>query len=241
MTAPMGEGRGLGRAAAGRIARVVVGSLIILASVAAAAYFYLEKATLMQRERIRALERIEARLTSGTLPLRFMVLSREDGTIRARIRLYDLDGKEVGLVEGSWPGEELCLDFLLVPLGRAVNGGKADSGEGDAARRWLSFPYRVFTDRVAPASGRLLFDVYDSSGFPAIFRGGDLGAEAGSLISSYFAKARKAAAEGLPAAGEVEGSFGSAVHETASIAAFRIGTIYRVLCRDKGGIEILEE
>jgi hypothetical protein len=211
----------------------LIGAFIILASFAAAGYFWLQYADSSQRQKIAYLEGLSERLRSETVPLKFMVLSRDGGEIKARIRLYDLEGKEVAVVEKSWLGSELFIDMLLVPMRSDEAAEKADS--------WLAFPYRVFTDRVGAASGTLLFDAYDSDGFPEVLRGAPWTARDKAAIKSAFASARKLASSGLPASDSAKGSFGSAVHEVSRLSRFETEIIYKVVCRVKGGIEIMED
>jgi hypothetical protein len=211
----------------------LLGALIVLASFAAAGYLWLQYAANEQKQKISYLEGLSTRLRSETVPLKFMVLSREGGEIKARIKLYDLSGREVAAMEKSWPGSELYVDMLLLPVSSEKGAEKADS--------WLAFPYRIFTDSLSAASGTLLFDVYDGAGFPEVFRGAAWGPKDEAAIESAFAQARKLASAGLPAADSAKGSFGSAVHEVPKLSRFEPGVVYKVVCRVKGGVEILED
>ena len=95
----------------------------------------------------RALEAVAAGLKAETVPVRFMILGREGGRISARIKLYDLGGNELAVLEKDWPGSTLYIDVLMVPARRDRDSGKAQA--------WLAFPYRLFTDKLAAASGSL--------------------------------------------------------------------------------------
>jgi hypothetical protein len=215
----------------GRRGSPLLGALAFLATIALAGYFWFQHADSAQRQKIAYLEDLSTRLRSETVPLRFMVLSREGGEIRSRIRLYDLRGGEIAVLEKSLPGAELYVDMLLVPLRSGE--GKADS--------WIAFPYRIFTDKLAAASGLLLFDAYDSGGFPEVLRGVQWSAKEEAVLKAAFASARKSAAAGLPATGAAKGAFGSAVHEVSSLSKFESGIVYKVVCRIKGGTEIVED
>jgi len=231
----------------------VIGFIIVFASILGAGYFYLDWARAGQQRKIAGLEALSAKLTAETVPMRFMVLSRGDEGVRVRIRLYDLSGKELVLVEKTFPGRELFFDFLVSSLPPPEAAGAGGGGESGGAR-WLAFPYRVFTDSLPAAQGALLLDAYDRSGFPAVFDGGAFGAGESAALKAVFARARKAAAAGEPAAGTVgyEGGrgsagsrgsadYGSAVHEVSSLARFEEGVVYKIVCRVKGGIEIMED
>lgn len=219
----------------------LIGVLLILASFAAGGYLLLQYSNASQKRQISYLEHLSERLTSETVPLKFMILSRENDEIKARVKLYDLSGREVATLEKSWPGTELYIDMLLVPV-RSGRGSRDGSRDGSAAAdSWLAFPYRIFTDKLAAASGSVLFDSYDQGGFPEVFAGADWSAEERAAISSYFAAARKSADAGTPATSAAKGAFGSAVHEVSSLAKFDLGIVYKVVCRLKGGVEIMED
>lgn len=198
-----------------------------------ASYFWFQYSASSQKQRIVYLEDLSARLRAETVPVKFMILSREGGEIKARLRLYDLSRREVAVVEKSWPGSALYIDMLLVPVR-----GQAGS---EAADSWLAFPYRVFTDEVSAASGSLLFESYDSGGFPEVLRGIEWSAAEKSAITAAFAAARKKSAAGLPATDAVKGAFGSAAHEVSGLSRFDLGVVYKVVCRVKGGVEIMED
>jgi hypothetical protein len=217
----------------GRKGSPVLGVAIILVSFAVAGYLWMNDIAKGQKERIAYLENLSTRLRSEIVPLKFMVLSRENGALAVRIKLYDLSGREVAALEKSWPGTELYVDMLLEPIRSKQRQETTDT--------WLAFPYRIFTDQVGAAFGTPLFDAYDSGGFPDVLRGVAWSPEEEAVIRSVFAGARKAAAAGLPAAGLEKGSFGSAAREVSSLSRFEPSVVYKVVCRLKGGVEILED
>jgi len=171
----------------------------------------------LQKAQIARLEESIQSLKEEIVPIRFMVMEREKNSIKARVRLYDLEGNEVDLLEMTWPGTELSFDFSVVSV----------------AGRYLAFPKRIFTDRLAPSSGTNLYPRYDRGGFPAIFEGGNFSAYSRKKLMDLFRM--------LKEDGDPSGSFGSVVHDIARLAAFEPGIVYRVVSRSKGGIEILEE
>ena len=195
------------------------GSGLFVAAVLAVAVVFLGILTVaaIQKAQIARLEKAIQSLKDEIVPVRFMVLERDKGMVKARVRLYDLDGKEVDLLEMNWPGTELSFDFSVVP----------------AAGRFLAFPKRIFTDRLAPSSGTNLYPRYDKDGYPAVFEGADFDGFGRKRISDLF--------QALKEDREPSGSFGSVVHDIARIAAFEPGIVYRVVARPKGGIEILED
>ncbi len=173
--------------------------------------------TAVQKAQIALLEKGIQSLKEEIVPIRFMVLERDKGMVKARVRMYDLGGNEVDLLEMTWPGTELSFDISVVP----------------AAGRFLAFPRRIFTDRLAPSSGTNLYPRYDRAGFPAVFEGAEFGRLGRRRLEDLF--------QALKEDREPSGSFGSVVHDIARIAAFEPGVVYKVVARAKGGIEILED
>lgn len=211
-----------------------LGLFIILASFALGGYLWMQSAQKLQKERIAYLEDLSSRLRSETVPLRFSILSRDEGQLGARLKIYDLSGREIAAIEKSWKGSALYVDMLLLPF-------SAESAKADKADSWLALPYRIFTDEIGAASGTLLFDSYDEEGFPGVLRGIPWKAREEKAIREAYAKARRLAAKGLPASDAAHGGYGSAVHEVAKLASFEIGAVYKVVCRVKGGVEVMEE
>jgi len=195
------------------------GAGIFMAVIMAIAIVFLGATVLiaLQKAQIARLEESIQSLKEEIVPIRFMVMEREKNSIKARVRLYDLEGNEVDLLEMTWPGTELSFDFSVVSV----------------AGRYLAFPKRIFTDRLAPSSGTNLYPRYDRGGFPAIFEGGNFSAYSRKKLMDLFRM--------LKEDGDPSGSFGSVVHDIARLAAFEPGIVYRVVSRSKGGIEILEE
>jgi len=213
----------------------VVGALIIAASFAIGGYLWIQDISSAQKARIARLEDLAGRLEAESVPLKFMIVSREDGSVKARIRLYDLRGREIAVAEKTLKGSSLYVDMLLVPLASSgADGGSADSS-------WLAFPYRIFTDEVSPASGTTLFDAYDADGFPRVLDGVEWSAAERAAIKSAFKAARESAAAGEPATASSKGAFGSAVHEAATLPRMESGVVYKVVCRVKGGVEMMED
>jgi hypothetical protein len=193
-----------------------------------------------QKARVKSLEERLSVLTETTRPVKFMLLSRSNGTITARFRFYDTTGKELAVFEQSWPGEELILDSVIIPAGK----------------RFLAFPCRFFTDAVAPKNGTAIFDFYDRDGFPAIYDGPSLDAAARRDLVDFFALARAAAdysgdtssgtnpGEGV-SGGRVSpddaGVYGNAVHDLKELARFESGVVYALEFHRSGAVEIRED
>lgn len=222
-------------------------ALVLLAALGA--WLVLGLGTARQREKIAALESLEARLTAERVPLRFMVLSRASDEISARVKLYDLDGRELAAFERSFRGGELFFDFVVAPLGED----------------WLAFPRRVFTELTPAQAGVSLLGYYEREGFPGVFGSETMGKAEREAVKELYREALRAAGGSEPgseggtggasgegaAAGRRAGgseaarlagrSFGSAVHEVSTLSRFDVGVVYKIVCRSKGGIEIMED
>jgi hypothetical protein len=212
-----------------------LGALLIAASFFAGGYLFIKNALPAQRAKIARLEDLAARLEAESVPVKLKVLSRGPGEISARIRIYDLAGKEVAMLERSWPGGSLYVDMLLVPLASSDKPGSA------GGTSYMALPYRIFTDRVSPSLGTTLFDSYERDGFPRVMDGIEWSGPERAAISAAYGAARASAAAGEPATASAPGAFGAAVHEAAGIARLEEGVVYEVVCRVKGGVEIMEE
>ncbi len=217
----------------GRRRSPILGAAIIAASFLAGGYLLISDMNERQKSEIARLESLADKLRSESVPVKFMMLGREDGSLRARIRLYDLAGREIAVLEKTLPGSSIYIDILLVPL--VSEARKAAPGDS-----YLAFPYRVFTDQISPASGEGLFKAYESDGFPRVMDGVEWSRAERAAIAEAFRSARSSDAAGESAT-RAAGAFGSAVHEAAGISRLEVGVAYKVVCRAKGGVEIMED
>lgn len=194
-------------------------SLLILLLLAGAVWQLFSKLTEKQEARIATLEEAAQSLKESWVPLRFQVTRRETDSFRVKVKLYDLDDEAVG--EKSWtlPGGEFFIDFMTVPAGDDL---------------YVSFPQAVFTDTLPPSKGKDLYSLYNRDGSPGIYEGGDLPPEVQNALDGVF----QTLLRGERAA---ETDFGNVIHDIQRVRAFREGYVYRVVCRRKGGIEVVEE
>ncbi len=212
----------------------ILGAAIIAASFLVGGYFLITDLNERQKAEIARLEGIADKLRSESVPLKFKILGRGEGGVRVRLRLYDLAGREVALLERTLPGSSVFIDVLLAPLA-------PDSRDAGPGGSYLAFPYRVFTDELSPASGERLLGAYDSGGFPRVMDGVEWSRAERAAIAEAFRSALASEAAGEPATGSSAGAFGSAVHEAAGVSRLEVGVVYKVVCRAKGGVEIMED
>jgi len=193
--------------------RVLVVVSLAAGVVFAVQYFSADR----QEKQIKTLEDSIAELQAEYVPLKFMIIARDAQSLTVRFRLYNLAGDELGLVETSLPGRQLFFDFLAAPRKTG----------------WLIFPYRIFTDRMAPEQGTHLEAIVCPAGIPLTYTGGNFSSEALQELGALY----RSLVRGDP----IPGAFGNAVHDVAELSSFNVNVVYKIVARKKGGIEILED
>ncbi len=170
-----------------------------------------------QKEKLASLKSAVAALERAHVPLRFKVEGRTAGGVAVKLKLYDMDDKEIAVARRTLPGESLFLDFVTVPV----------------AKRYLHFPKALFTEAVPAEAGVALFPLYDDDGFPRVFAAAGIDGAARDELEALFGRLKQGQAVG--------GVFGNAVHDVKEFKRFEVGVVYQVVSRLKGGLEIVEE
>ena len=170
-----------------------------------------------QREKLESLKSSIAALKQEHVPMRFKIISRSGGGLKAKLKLYDMDENEIAAVESEMTGESLFLDFVSVSV---------DEG-------YLAFPKSIFTEMVPPEKGLSLFPLYDRKGFPEVFATKGMSETLRAELTALFSTLKQGRA--------VDDAFGNAVHDITEFKAFETGVVYRVVARLKGGIEVIED
>ncbi len=187
-------------------------------------------ATTWQQRKISQLNKQIAFLKQEVVPIRFKILDRRNDTIYFSMKFYDLDhnvvyfydenGEKHDFVRIKIPGRELSFDFIVVPI----------------SDRFVAFPYKVFSDAIAPKYGLVLFKYYDRDNFPQIYYSENSTPAFNSGMAALFQKIKKGDIE------DIKGIFGSMVQDVQNFSQFKVGRIYRIVFHPaKGGIEIIEE
>lgn len=182
-------------------------------------------------KKVAALEEQIAYLEKTMVPLRFKILSKNDSGIKVVVSTYDLDGEKVGSKEYTVPGNELHVDTRVIKL---------SNGEH------LFFPYGLYSDSMAMKDAFPIYDIYDKDGYPAIYSNleghskEDLDKDSVIAIytevKDYFTLAKGSMTESM------KNMHGVAVHDLQSLADFKIGFVYQLLCHPhSGGVEIVRE
>ncbi len=187
-------------------------------------------ASTLQEKKIRQLEKQVVYLKDEFVPIRFKILNRDNDSILVSIKFYDMDrhvvyyyddqGNKAEFVRIKLPGQELSFDFIVVPV----------------RNRFLAFPYKVFTDAIAPKDGVILFPYYDRQDFPQIYFSQENSPAFNAGIKALFNKIKKGDIQ------DIKGIFGSMVQDVKGIQQFQTGQIYKIIVHPaKGGIEIVKE
>ncbi|MDR1215156.1 MAG: hypothetical protein LBK25_00580 [Treponema sp.] len=182
------------------------------------------------------------------VPLRFREVERSGGTIKAEFYFYsyiedDIDRSFMSDVfEKEQPVNSLTLELdgeeLFIDCLRFVE------KQGDLFKHdvnWV-FPYRVFTDTIAPDNGILIYDAYDSDGFPLIYDALNLEGEAKQRVSDIFSQIKQYG--NIASDSELRKIIaGNAVHDISrGVLRFQLGRWYDLIVHiKKGGVEYVAE
>ena len=189
---------------------------IIFISIIVLIFFYFTK---IQKNKIEKLENQIELLKTETLPFRFKIIEKTPTEIHFAIKFYDLDENVISRKEFTMQGQELSFDFYVIPI----------------KDRYIAFPYKIFTNKIAPEKGKLLFSLYDKNNFPQIYHFKNINPDLKDGLSALFSKIKNSDIE------ELQGIFGSGIQDIKGIHEFKENQIYKVIIHTKGGIEIIEE
>ena len=175
--------------------------------------------TCKQRKTIALLEKNISHLKEETTPIRFKVTKRKNGKVTVVFAFYDADNKRIKKgIQKTFTGNEISFDFYVY----------------QTQNKYIAFPYKVYTDSIAPNQGDDLIVYYDKAGFPQIFNKKNMNKDLRFGLEALFEKVKN---------GEItkdEKYFGNMVHDLAGVKEFRIGHTYKIITHTKGGIEIVE-
>ena len=118
-------------------------------------------------------------------PMRILVLPGPAGSFRLRLKVLDLSGQELSLLERSFQGPGLGLDFVTRRLAPAAKGGTG---------RTLLFPRDLYGygESGEGPDKAILLDVYDRKGLPGIYLGAKAPTEAeAKALAKLFASVRE--------------------------------------------------
>jgi hypothetical protein len=192
--------------------------IIILGVVGALLYGYI-LLTQKQEEKIKMLESKISLLKETHIPIRFKILEKTADSIKLAAKFYNADNKEINSLDTTLVGQELSFDFYVVPV----------------KDRYLSYPYKIFSNQIAASHGIELYDYYDKEGFPEVFESKELDPDIRVGLKDLFQKIREGQMDSL------KNYFGNMVHDIKEFKSFIPQTVYSIVTHTKGGIEIIEE
>lgn len=170
-----------------------------------------------KKKKIKKLEKQLIELMEVQVPLKFRIDKRENDTIWLKVKYYDLDEIEISEKTYQLIGTELAFDFYV----SKVNGFN------------FAFPYKIFTDKIAPKHAYYIANDYNTDGFPAIFTFADMENKDFEFLSDKYEQILQ---KNLTFGDD----FGNSLHDIKELRQFKIATVYKIIVHSKGGIEVLE-
>lgn len=176
-----------------------------------------------QEAKIVEIEEKIIALKSEYIPIRFQVTDRTDSSIEVSVKFMFSSGEDGIIKKYILEGKELHFDFFQIPLSK-------DTG------RYCIVPYRIYTDRIAPKDGQsLLTPVLMNGPVPMCYSENNFHKKDIANITKSISELK----EGQYVSDKH--AFGSVVHDNTGISSYKTGSIYRIISRTSGGIEVIEE
>ncbi len=198
-----------------KIKFIVLFWIVVISVITYGLYYF----TTLQVSKIERLEKKIAQLKEVSTPIKFKILDKQEGKIHFAIKFFDADGNVVNREELIMEGEELSFDFYVIPINE----------------RYIAFPNKIFTNKIAPKKGTELFDLYDNNGFPQIFYSKNIDNDIKHGLKELFTQLKT---DNIV---DLQGVFGSGIQDIKGINEFEKDNIYSIVIHTKGGIEIIEE
>lgn len=196
--------------------KIIILILIIVVSVVA---FFLVTGTInkIQLNKIKNLETKISLLKKEITPIRFKILEKDNDKIKVAIKFFDSDNNVITKIIKEVKGTELQFDFLVFKINN----------------QHLVFPYKIFSDEIAPDNGIIITEYYNKKGFPQIFYSKNIDKDMKQYLIEIFEKINN---------DEITSEtdyFGSLIHDVPEYKSFKVNKIYNIITRTKGGIEVI--
>ena len=212
----------------------VAGGLTGIAALIAG-FFCVTKYQGWQEVKISNLQNMIAELEEEYVPLRFEMTGSGDGK-SVNVSFLDLNGSVIREKEIDVNGTEAHFDFKVIELPPVKD---SDS------QQFMFFPYKFYSEKTAPEDGLSLYDLYNKSGFPAIYTGFEKSLSTENYIYKNEYTQKLSETFGCILNEETEklsGFFGNAVHDANNIFEFKKGYTYSLVCHPHtGAIEVRRE
>ena len=178
-------------------------------------------ATCSQTEKIILLEKQIDMLKTEQSPIRFKITERKDGKITVVVKFYDIEEKKIKSFKETMEGDELSFDFFVF--------------KSENKSKHISFPYKIYTDKIAPDNGKIITSYYNKNGFPQIFHSKNMDKNLNKTLVSIFEKMNS---QNISSEDDY---FGNMVHDISGMKSYKVGSVYKIITHTKGGIEVIEE
>jgi hypothetical protein len=175
--------------------------------------------TCNQQKKIAQLEEHIDKLKAVQTPIRFKITERTDEDFEVALKYFDANDEVINRVEKKFKGSELSLDFV----------------EFKVKDSYVAFPYKMYSDEIAPDDGYLMLNDYDKAGFPQIFYQKGLNPELKKGLQKLFENLKENKVNPF------ETYFGNMVHDLKGVKNYQTGVVYKVIVHTKGGIEVVED
>ncbi len=172
-----------------------------------------------QKKQIKKLEDNISLLKEETTPIRFKILEKTKDSISLLVKFYNSDKKEINSFKKTLNGQELSIDFYMVPV----------------KDRFVAFPSKIFTDRIPADAGISLYEYYNNEGYPEIFYTKGIDKDLYKGLKDIYQKVKTGQVD------TISDHFGNMVHDIQKIKSFLPENVYSIVTHTKGGIEIIEE
>ncbi|MCF6185389.1 MAG: hypothetical protein L3J56_12365 [Bacteroidales bacterium] len=172
-----------------------------------------------QKKQIKKLEDNISLLKEENTPIRFKIIEKTNDSISLLVKFYNADKKEINSFKQTLSGQELSIDFYMVPV----------------KNRFVAFPSKIFTDRVPADEGISLYEYYNEDGYPAIFYTKNMDTDLYNGLKDIYQKVKTGQVDSL------SDHFGNMVHDIQKVKSFLSENVYSIVTHTKGGIEIIEE
>lgn len=192
--------------------------ILIAIAIIASIFFVFKSLNKNADKKIEALNEQIANLKSVVVPIRYKITSKKDDKIKVVVKYLDLDSNLIKKKTYELEGNIVSFDFMVV---------KFQNG-------YIAFPYKIFTDKIAPQNGIVLFDDYEINNFPKIYYSEKSNKKFNEGIKALYKKIKENDIEDL----EV---FGSMVQNHPSAVDNTIDKIYKIVIHTKGGVEIQKD
>ena len=176
--------------------------------------------TKSQEKKIADLEKEISFLKEEMTPVRYKIISQQGDQVEVSLKFYDLDGKEIAKQHFTMKGSDVSFDFYVVKTGD----------------RYVAIPYRLFTDKIKPQDGKLLYKYYEKDDYPMIFYSKQSPKLFNEGIKALYGKIKSGEVD------DIENIFGNMVQNAPQTMKNEIeNKVYKIVVHTKGGIEIIEE